>query len=154
MIEGKLLIFSDQGLEAVLLKHVRAYFFLHGLQFTEKDVYVNQMQIPFALGSPVPAVETNRISAFDKVSSACEIISEKEVESSELRKYLRSFMAKATNNDSSTLALLDKSTLNFTEKSLYRINFRTAAVLSGTYERLMDLGFDYYRSTLRFNVVD
>lgn len=116
MIDAKNLIASDQGIETVLLKHVRAYFSLHGFQFRESDVYVNNLLIPFALGNPIPAVETTRVSAFDKASSRCEIHFDKEVEVSELRKELRSFVAKANRNDAQLLEMVDKSTLIFTEK--------------------------------------
>lgn len=139
----KQVISSRQGLENVLLKHIKFYVFSFGYNYTLNLTDKNHVKFPNPVnGQLFDAMETVTLTKLDKKDSVCIIESAKIVDARILKNAIVEFYKKASKEDSKEIDdQVGKANIEMSEKTMQQIDFAKGLVQKSWFKQTLRLGF-------------
>jgi len=140
---AKQIITSEQGLEAVILKHIKAYDLSFGYNYKLNYIQTNKMKFPNPLGGqPFDAVEKVQLTKLDSNTSTCVIETNKVIDGAAVKASVVDYLKKVSNADAETIdEEVAKVNLEISESTIHEINYVKGIVQHSTFKRTMNLGF-------------
>ena len=152
---AKNLITTDQGLEILITKNIKAYLFSFGYKYIEDKENTHDLEIPNPFGGAnFPATETVKMSDLDENLKTCIVKTSKISEGNALKNTIINVMKQATNqkNAGEIENQLKDLQLEFSESSEHLINYDKGIVNSGFYKRIMNFGVQDRIQLLKFSL--
>jgi|GEM_PF-1555444 len=153
---AKQMITTKQGLEIVLLKQIKFYFFSFGYKYKTNFVQTNNIIFPSPVGGkPFNATEKVELTQLNQLNNTCTIETNKQVNINELKNEIIEYLKKVSKKDTKSIETeLAGNDLQFSEKSMQQIDFVTGKVLNSSFTRKMYLGFQNRTTLLEIKTVN
>ena len=139
----KQFIDSRQGLEILLLKHVKFYNLLFGLSYKTNEMETYQSRVPNPLGGePYDVIEKIWVTKLDKASSTCTIETSKIIEGSILMASVIEQLQKVSKENLKELNdRLAKENLEISDRTMHQIDLSKGIIQKAVFRKVMNLGF-------------
>jgi hypothetical protein len=149
-------ITTKQGLEIVLLKHVKFYNFSFGYNFKLNSIETNTVKFPNPLGGlPFDAVEKVGMTSLDRVNSICVIESSKTIETPIIKRAIIDYFKKVSPADSTEIENeLGKAKMQMSEHTMQKIDFSKGLIQNAFFERTINLGFQSESAFLEIKTIN
>ena len=136
-------ISSRQGLEILLLKHVKFYNLLFGLSYKTNEIETNQAKVPNPFGGePYDVIEKIQVTKLDKTSSTCTIETSKIIEGSTLMASVIEQLQKVSKENLKELNdRLAKENLEISDRTMHQIDLSKGIIQKAVFKKVMNLGF-------------
>ena len=139
----KQFIGSRQGLEILLLKHVKFYNLLFGLSYKTNEIETNQSKVPNPFGGePYDVIEKIQVTKLDKAFSTCTIETSKIIEGSTLMASVIEQLQKVSKENLQELNdRLTKENLEISDRTMHQIDLSKGIIQKAVFKKVMNLGF-------------
>jgi len=134
---------TRQGLEILLLKHVKFYNLLFGLSYKTDEIETNQSKVsnPFG-GEPYDVIEKIQVTKIDKETSTCIIETNKIIEGSALMASVIEQLQKFSKESLKELNdRLIKENLEISDRTMHQVDVSKGIIQKASYKKVMNLGF-------------
>ncbi|HEX6181533.1 MAG TPA: hypothetical protein VFZ47_09835 [Chitinophagaceae bacterium] len=132
---------SRQGLETLLLKHVKLNILLYGYNYVLPEVKTHNIKYPNAFGGqPFDAVEKVIVSELNAKDSTFVIESKKTVEGNDLKNAIINFLKKNPNVDQKAIDGMVSGSLEMSDMSRHQISFSKGTIQNAYYKRVINAG--------------
>lgn len=151
---AKNLISTDQGLEILVTKNIKAYFFSFGYEFVENKIDTHSLQIPNPFGGDnFPANETVKMTKVDENLKTCFVTTSKIADGEKLKAFIIDLLKKNSKKSINEIdSQLKNLPLEFSENSEHEINYEKGIVINGFYKRTMNFGIQDRVQLLKFSL--
>jgi len=148
------LLDTKQGLEIALLKPIKFYYFSFGYTYELNKVTRNDIQFPNPLGGfGIKGVENVVMTKLDRKNSICVIETNKVIDAQLLKTAIIDWVRKASNNNSSAVAQIQKLETAMSENTMQEIDFTKGILRKSFFKRVMHLGFQNRTTLLEVETV-
>lgn len=151
---AKNLIATDQGLEILITKNIKAYLFSFGYRYIENKENTHNLEIPNPFGGAnFPATETVKMSALDENLKTCIVKTSKISDGDALKNAIINVMIQTNQKNAGEIEnQLKDLQLEFSESSEHLIDYDKGIVNSGFYKRIMNFGVQDRIQLLKFSL--
>ena len=135
------LLETRQGLETLLLKHIKLHILVYGFNYKLGELKTNNLKYPNAFGGqPFNAVEKVQVSKLDTKDSSVVIESKKIVDGEELKNAIINYLKKNPNVDQKMIDGMVSGTLEMSDTSRHQVSFSRGTIQSAYYKRVINAG--------------
>jgi hypothetical protein len=151
---AKNLIATDQGLEILITKNIKAYLFSFGYRYIENKENTHNLEIPNPFGGAnFPATETVKMSDLDENLKTCIVKTSKISDGDALKNAIINVMIQTNQKNAGEIEnQLKDLQLEFSESSEHLIDYDKGIVNSGFYKRIMNFGVQDRIQLLKFSL--
>ena len=135
------LLETKQGLETVLLKHIKLHVLVYGFNYKPAELKTNNLKYPNAFGGqPFNAVEKVQVSKLDTKDSTLVIESKKTVDGEELKNAIIAYLKKNPNVDPKLIDGMVSGNLEMSDLTRHQVSFSTGTIQTAYYKRVINAG--------------